>query len=249
MSSIAFHTKERTVRVGGVERMTMGWRCWSLFRSFLHLEAPSEQMPRFIAMLPPDHYAHQSHDKARAIETALHVSRGDFRWRGEDIDLFALHLNTALVVGNDVIKLMARLHGSCEIHAWVDGPNRAWLASIAERGLALGLLGSDKRLHMYPGWPAVIELLRESDQGEVVTSYSVTDSFPNYEDREDEDEDREQMSWDVAMDKLRKLDGGFELKPDNWDTFRFGHCLSAVDLVADDYAERFDRAFGVGEAA
>lgn len=39
-------------------------------------------------------------------------------------------LNTVLALGSDVLCMFARLDGQCEHHAYVEGPNRVWLANV-----------------------------------------------------------------------------------------------------------------------
>jgi hypothetical protein len=146
-------------------------------------------------------------------------------------------LNTVLRVGSRPVKLMARLHGQCEIHTWVDGPNRAWMASIIEEGLRDGIM----RQKM--GWESVIELLRKRDDEPIVTSFSVCEQFPNVGliDRKHlpKDDDGEidydaayemENKWELAMDGLRKSDPTLEMKPDNFDSYFFGIGVSALNV-------------------
>lgn len=104
-------------------------------------------------------------------------------WRGRPIDAFAMALNTAIEWGGENMRLIARLDGQCEIHAYVEGKNRAWLADLIEDGLDADLLrrgmgweaAPDAR---HPRGPGAIPLLRSRDDEPVVLSYSVCDSFP-----------------------------------------------------------------------
>ncbi|RCG31933.1 hypothetical protein DQ384_05155 [Sphaerisporangium album] len=105
-------------------------------------------------------------------------------WHGRELRASSLMLNTALELGDDGVKLMARLYGQCEIHAYVEGPHRAWLADIMERGLATGVLRRGMGWEGKPDHPhgkgrGVIPLLRSRDDEPVVMSYSVCDGFPN----------------------------------------------------------------------
>lgn len=101
-------------------------------------------------------------------------------------------LNTALVAGSDPIRLAAKIHGWCEVHAWFEGKDRAWAADIMEEGLETGVYRRTLIRPPFPGveplgppeeqsqgWEDVIALLRSGDQGPVVMSYSVCDQFPN----------------------------------------------------------------------
>jgi len=167
-------------------------------------------------------------------------SSDHFLINGEKLRLFPLPLNTLYRIGDAPLKLAARLHGQCEIHAWVDGPNREWLAEIMEWGRETGVFRAEM------GWEAVIELLRKRDDEPVVTSYSVCESFPNagvagwlqLEEnqarlRKDETlrdsihEEWYELSgkrqWELAMTRLRseKVGAGLELTPDDWDEYYF----------------------------
>jgi hypothetical protein len=231
------------------------------------------------------------------IHTRLRVGFGfdePLKWKGQPLQAFSLILNTACQVGSDAVKLAARLHGQCELHAWVDGPNRAWLADIIQAGLHSGVFRKGIWYQDVPngpkdkwsdqGWGDVIALLRERDDEPVVTSYSVTDRFPNrslttwnpppmpenwkpqfweaedwaaqsgeeraeYYDEHAQDlwyELPVEEQWRLAMDGLRAdTASGLEMKPDNWQTFRFRHELTFLDLHAVDRDERLDRALGI----
>jgi hypothetical protein len=223
---------------------------------------------------------------AKWVETTLSLSDPLLGHGGRDIGTFSLRLNTALVDADDVTRLVARLDGQCEIHSYVEGPNRAWLADLMQRALDSGLLRSTVNGRDI-GWEGVIGLLRSRDDEPVVTSYSVCDWFPSADvalgpcppmpvgwyppgwDEEDraEWEELEHKSdyweehlrdrwgaqpaedqWEQAMAALRGCDRGLELKPDDWGTFAFTHELSAVDLYADDYADRITAALDRLEA-
>ena len=196
-------------------------------------------------LLPPGHYLRDVRrewpEYSRWIAGALtYLSVGEERMTlpdGRDTDPFELALNTALLLGNDVVRLMARLHGQCEVHGWVDGPNRAWLASIIRDGRKSGILREKM------GWEGVAELLEASADGEVVTSYSVTDTFPNpdlagfpYDETVENDpwaemsELPEGEAWTRCMAALKARATGLEWRPDNWATIRFGDGLDAMSL-------------------
>lgn len=157
-----------------------------------------------------------------------------------NVNVFQTTLNTALAVGSDPLKLYARLHGQCEVHAFVEGENRKWLADIIQRGLDIGLYRTVPR--GYDGWEAVVTMLRKRDDEPVVTSYSVCESFPNhtivqnaglinlpfytdedgkvYEDEYDIDpwEDlTDEERWNLGMNAIRLNEGWLELTPKHWD--------------------------------
>jgi hypothetical protein len=109
---------------------------------------------------------------------------------GLDLDLFGvrlrtinLDLNTALVAGSDPVALAAKIHGWCDKHPWVEGPDRAWLADVIEQGLKSGLYrrgaGWDQPVDEHDEGPGVIPMLRARDDEPVVLSHSTYNSFPN----------------------------------------------------------------------
>jgi hypothetical protein len=251
MSRIYFHSEHGEVEVSGAERAYMGGVCGDLFLIGLHLnrheDYPSYPSP-LRKILNPNHYTagpdYQGMRFVDALSTALHVGFDSdvLIVDGKRVDTFAAALNTAYVMGSDAVKLMARLHGQCELHAYVEGANRAWLAGIIERGREARVL----RPKM--GWEAAAEFLRSREDCPVVTSYSVCDQFPNhhiagwepplakYEDGEEyQDTDAwydlpAAEQWRAAMDGLRAAGGGLELKPDNWQTFHFRNGINGFQL-------------------
>lgn len=275
MSSVAFHSPDQeTVRVGGAERHWMAAMVRRIFDGVLDVRSyPSmddSSFKRMMRLLKPADSLHSYQDLHKAAEflpSAIEHGFDDDRlsWNGNPVNPFSMSLNTALIVGSDPIRLSARIHAQCEIHGWVDGRNRDWMAGIIEEGLSSGVF-RDARQTQYGNWPGVIALLRRTAETPVVMSYSVCESFPNpgiampepdktwKEMSEDEqqawmdkqDEWREQdagKQWDQAFAALKESDMGLEIKPDNWKTFHFDPKISAFDILAHDWTERLDRLF------
>lgn len=160
-------------------------------------------------------------------------------WRGQVVDPWTLTLNTCLRLGSDPVRLAARLHAQCEIHAWVDAPHLGWLADIIDAGRAPGVMREGM------GWEAAVAWLREHDgQCPVVFSSSVTDGFPGPhvttwtpptdEDGEPDEEAWYELptaeQWATSMAALRAEPGRLELTPDDWADYAFGNGLSWLDL-------------------
>jgi hypothetical protein len=248
MSRIYFHGEHGEAEVYGPERHYMGGICADLFVMALNLEhdwdSPEHPSP-IRRILSPTHYAadprYKGREFARTLGTALRVGSDETSLvvEGKRVDVFAATLNTAYVMGSDATKLMARLHGQCELHAYVEGPNRAWLAAMIERGRETDVL----RPNM--GWEATVELLRSRDDCPVVTSYSVCEQFPNAHVADWNapiDEESGEKVWDdwydieeaerwrLAMEGLRAQGSGLELKPDNWETFYFRDRVNGYQL-------------------
>lgn len=84
-----------------------------------------------------------------------------------------LSLNTAMAVGNDAIKLAAKIHGTCEDFAWVAPEHQAWFAQIIEAARTANIFRANA------GWEDVITLASKNNDGPIVLSYSVSDDFPS----------------------------------------------------------------------
>lgn len=239
MSRIYFHAPNETREVYGSERHYFAGLCSEITYGALrhHAEDQYNSPALLRKAYPPDHYL-QHGDFASKFHTHLIVAHESMFLHGKEIDLFQLSLNTALAFGSDPIRLAARLHGQCEIHAYVEGPYRAWLAEIIKEG---------RRLEIYregQGWEDVIDLLTCANDEPVVTSFSVCDGFPNshtagWEPPLDEDGEKdwdawydlpEETRWNLAMDGIRKT-RYLELTPDNWKDYSFGHNLNAPQFI------------------
>lgn len=119
-----------------------------------------------------------------SLRTAMNVNGLTIMWHGVELRSKDIDLNTALVAGSDQVALAAKIHGWCESHAWVEGPDRGWLADLIECGLDTGLYRRGMGWEGPGGYdtgPGVLPLLRARDDEPVVMSYSVTDQFPNAE--------------------------------------------------------------------
>lgn len=201
----------------------------------------------------------------RSFDTSLRVEPPRIVVAGHSLRLSSVNLNTALVAGSDPIRLAAKLHGWCELHCWVDGPHRAWLADVIDSGRQAGLYRPGM------GWENVQVLLRATDTGPVVLSYSVTDQFPGPFQHPDAPAwpDGVPRRWDALTaeqqqtreaweDSWRELDPGetfdagmvwlraeqpwAQITPDNLATASFGPPVTVYDLFAGDRDERVARA-------
>lgn len=253
MSRIYFHSEHGTAELRGSERAYMGVFCGNLLVATLEpLDDFSDRdgSNPLQRLVPPDSYIHAyaagTQWTARFRQWARSSFGNDgFVYQDRQVPRFDAALNTALAIGDDPVKLMARLHGQCEIHCWVEGSNRAWLAGIMQRGRASGLYRADQ------GWEAVIDLLLSRNDSPVVCSYSVCEGFPHallaYEAglwQATEDEDGE-LNWDawydlpqtekwrLGMAALRaQPQRWLELKPDDWADYCFNDGVTGLDLRA-----------------
>jgi len=302
VSRLYFHSPSGTAELLGSERAHLGSLCNDIALGVLDLQWNADKVEDLVDARhypPPGQYDYEGRMRWRSnVETSLKVCiREPLSWRGHEISSFSLILNTALVVGSDAVKLAARLHAQCELHAWVDGPNRAWLADLMQAGLDAGVFrdgfwfatapDGPKGTWSSQGWDEVIEFLRSRDDEPVVTSYSVGSCFPNRwiagwepppmpegwaPDWADSDKGRmewerdyptgdareeyyyevagdlwyelpDEEQWALGMAALRTSRDGLELRPDDWQAFRFRHNLSFLDLLAHNRDERLAEVF------
>lgn len=266
MSCIYFHSQTSESTLRGAERAHLGMLAADTATALLNVWHQSDRLRSFIA---PNHYMTQQDTSpphfahwVQAYETAFRIDSGELiMWRGHHIDSFTIYLNTALLIGNDQLKLAARLHGQCEIYCYVEGPNRAWLADIMQHGRNTGLYRPDMK------WEDVIEHLRERDDEPVVCSYSVTDSFcspwtvldddkPDVTVKGGEDTTDALYEWWDTLDqttrwalamKWLRTHPAMELTPHRWQypDYYFEPQITAVDLIAPDYAERLNKALNI----
>lgn len=246
MSRVHFHSESNESEVRGSERAYAAHLCTEMFLTAIGVsEYDTPEHPHVLRnIIAPNHYCLRESGKRfdESLRTALAVSAFGpvLIVDGEPVDVFSASLNTALIIGSDEIKLGARLHGQCEIHAYIEGSNRWWFANLIDSGRAIGVLRSDV------GWESVMAHLRERDDEPIVTSYSVCEQFPNphaanWKPAEVDDED--EVDWDAWYDiplaeqwaqGMSVLRGSplMEMKPDNWNSYFFGDGATGFTLLA-----------------
>lgn len=164
----------------------------------------------------------------------------DMEWGRYRDRHFDISLNTSIVLGGDAVRLMARLHGQCEIHCYVEGGDREWLAALIEGARAERMFRKDA------GWEGVTRLLRSRFDCPVVCSFSICEQFPNDsclpkshpihsikgdDERDDAFWKMDNASrWNACMEWLRDQ-SGLQLKPDNWGDVRFGNGETVIDWI------------------
>ena len=263
MSKVYFHRQNgEPAKLSGAERAWANHVVGNIATGFLDADEfnHSEQLKQW---LPTGHYL-RSASIASFRESYESAFRAGFRdplivKDGVELNSWRLALNTAMVVGNDQVRFLARLHGQCEIHAYVLGPNRRWLAELITEGRRCGLY----RPQM--GWEDVIAVLLAGatwDEGSpsepIVLSYSVGEGFPNAtvsdflpaypagvssfeqltRDQQEEWTKKadgwyelpEGVQWERSLRALTTKSPSLELKPEGFSDYRFGDGLSLLDL-------------------
>lgn len=235
MSRIYFHSRDDETEVHGSERAYMGGLVNDALLAGLWLNHDFQKDERLLRLmkLVPSSKDQYWNGNPRYFETFLSGTTGSndaFEFDGKKINFWCCSLNTLLAIGSDPMKLAARLHAQCEIHAFVEGPNREWLADIMEEGRASGIFRANQ------GWEETIKHLRSRDDEPVVTSYSVCDQFPNPEicsergtwvlpDKEIYEgepwdawyELSAEEQWESGLKAIRDPEYGCELRPDRWE--------------------------------
>jgi hypothetical protein len=228
MSRVYFHSADgEEAYLHGSERRYAGNFCSYILEHCLDVRGSWHQEEKAVwsQIVPAE--GRYCLDRPESLSDWLAVSADYLLMGDKRVGVFSMGLQTMLDAGNDQMKLLARIHGQCEIHAWVEGPNRAWVANIIDRGLATSFYRKDM------GWESVAGLLRRADDSPVVMSYSVCDGFPNRgldadyaNDTCDEYGERWyelpfETRWEHCIKTLRERDPLMEIKPDNWDNYYF----------------------------
>jgi hypothetical protein len=175
VSAIYWHSpSEEDVRLRGSERALMQCMVKDIAATFIpsygYEERLNPSLPEYLRRDDPRRF--QNLVTAFGVDMYENALFTDLD--GTPLSNFSLQLNTILAIGNDPLCLAARLHAQCEIHCYVEGPNRAWLAEVIESGLEAHIFRDGE------GWGGVTNLLRVRDDEPVVTSYSVCYSFPTH---------------------------------------------------------------------
>lgn len=269
MSRVYFHTPSAEGELWGGERGWLGNLCADIAVGLANVRHHADTWKKLTS---PSHYLRKegwqySHLQwIDSFETALHVNLDSsfLVWNGKPVDIFSLILNTASAVGSDAVKLAARIHGQCEIHCFVEGVDRAWLAQLISSGMSDGVFRRNTGAPTC-SWESVQRLLLDRDDEPVVMSYSVTDQFPSQEAAEWEPDiiDDDDVScggdawydlthdqrWEIAMDAIRKSPKRLRLNPAEWGNFNFNHGLTMMDLIAPDHEARLAKALGTSSGS
>lgn len=219
LSRIYFNTRTRTAEVHGSERgwlryvaantASLWWGLHELDAFNRAVEIANMIVPGSCGQYVRDRANQIGHVPARAtitphdrhrhvfidiVHTCLRVNNVPLQVGDHVVFSADVELNTSLAIGNDMVRLAAKIHGWCETHAWVEEDSRAWLADIIERAVTSGVYrkgiwhtgttgDTAQQTTVRQGWADVVTLLRDTTNhpGPVVLSCSVGDDFPNPE--------------------------------------------------------------------
>ena len=243
MSAIYFHTKDcDDVFIHGAERALMSMylnnMAYGVMQSIITPSFLDDEPPKIFRFIPPTHYLRLVQSPYRNFQDNFSAALNagfTFTVDDEQIDAFPLVLNTAFRIGSDVYRLMARIHGQCEVHCYVKPENFVWFGNIIQTGLGSKIFRKDM------GWEDVLSLLKKT-KSPIVLSYSVCEQFPSSEIANWHDDDGDgdgwyglspNEQWDLGFSGLeeRNKTWSLEITPDTWEGYHFGPNLSAFDLL------------------
>jgi hypothetical protein len=233
MSYILFADSRREVKVSGRERALLGQYANDFPFAFIR--------PENLRHLPvdPARFGAGEHDLAwsRRFMNAWGYSPSAFQYEGDAIDTLNVGVNTMTAVGGPLLGVVAWIHGQCEVHGYIEGEYRDWLADQLDQGVRAGLLREHPDAH-YDGWGQVAAMLRGGRTEPVVMSYSVCDTFPEPPSNLDEEQ---QDAWynidpdERWIDGLTRLRGGEgnvgALDPRTLPERRYGDGKTIFDLA------------------
>jgi hypothetical protein len=247
MSDLLFQTEDGTAVLAAAERARAATLVDDLALGLLGPHRPAVAR-RLHELLHPDHILRTMPvDEPRWAEEYRaafggHLDTGLIRHQGRTIETFPLALNTAVLVGNDVLGLLAWVHAECEAGGYLEAAHRPWLADLIDRGLGTGLLRASA------SWPAVATLLRGTGGGPVVLSVA------GYGGPAEEGEAPWRAvgpsaptaapvprQWEPVVEALRADPAVVPMDPATLGR-PYGHGLTVLDLIAPDWSARLARA-------
>jgi hypothetical protein len=230
MSRVYFHTESDEAELYGSERAYAGSVCEGLAMSVAS-RLPGDWCDKLRDM--SNYKGSMEYDYWLRI-TLFGSCAKRITYKDISAEAFSVMLNTAQLLGSDYVRLLARIHGQCEIHGWIEGPDKSWVADLIAGGRKANLYRPDM------GWESVETLLRDNDTEPVVMSYSVCDTFPSpswilegegadlgdYSDNALDDMWGAKDLWPRAVAVLRERCQDSRLDPERWPMmFDDGHTL------------------------
>lgn len=244
MSRVYFHMLDGTVEVHGSERHRAAQLVEGIGAAIL---SP------YVEKLGLD----RMYERPGMLRAHLMMD-GKLKFGDSEYNGWQLLLNTALDTGNEQICFLTKFHAQCEIHAWIAGEHRAWLAEVIERAIENKLVrpevsGLDPAVKFSTGWRELVVALRRTAEHPVVMSYSVTEQFPGPRfwqggatptssesvDDDDDVEDSEDKHAEAFYDHSEAEQWALcmpairdmQMTPENLCTYGFGDGMTALGLA------------------
>lgn len=186
MSRVYFHSPSGEAELWGGERHWLGSFCGDLARGFFDVVHDHEKIGALCSGPGYLQYPGTQNlekfwawQKSALLSLTSSVSDDFMSWKGHRIPSWHLVLNTVCRTGSDAAILAARIHSQCEIHCYVEGPDREWLAGLVDAGLESGVFRNLAPYKAVHDWHEVTDFLRSRDDEPVILSYSVCEQFPD----------------------------------------------------------------------
>ena len=193
MSRLYFHSPNKTVELPGWERHELK----RLLKDNFYIEIPFKERSKraeAISAVLDIPYNHSMVELEESLFQEQYLMGDSY---------LSVMCNTSLSTGKDSAILAARVHGQCEIHAYIEGSNRRWFAGVLRK---TGYLQKS------------VPFLEEESAHPVVLSFSVSERFP---DSVLSEEENGNLSWDLAFSRVRQSDSQLEISPSRWESYHF----------------------------
>lgn len=245
MSRIYFHSPERTAEVFGSERAYLGgltkdFAAGVMAGSAYHRDEIEKRVKGF--------YGEGVYGRKR-VESDYEWEKQFVQWLsisceghlvidGKPIPTFDAVLNTCVASKSPYLALAARIHGTCEIHGYVEAEDCGWFASLLRDALEDNIFRRNPR-NQWPetSWEAVADLaaeVHEAGNGPLVMSYSVCESFPSGVEDGEADQLSDEDRWNRGVQVLRSESRRYlRIGPDTLVTHGFQTGKSLFDLKAE----------------
>lgn len=226
MSSLGFLTRDAEARVSDRERQKLvgllddlAWR--AIERDCDPREENGFSLLRQALTLPGWVAGHTGTEFTRMLQLVLHGSQGQVRTpTGMVGSVLDVHVATVITLYPDLVTLAVRLACQAEVNGWIDGPDRAWLADLIDKGrqadyppevastytAGVPLFADEPSVNgHYDGWAGVAAMLRADDKQPVVLESSVTGGFPSqiWAGQEGQDRGEFRAWWNNATPEQR----------------------------------------------
>lgn len=235
MSRIYFHAPHRTAEVGGSERAYFGGMSRRIALGILDPQNYMRDREWLEPLMVGRTYTFRDDNWANDFKTWFGgMDHGGFQIGENIVGCSELALNTLIAMNSPQLSFVAHIHGLCESHVWCEAENARWLSDLIRRGRESELFRAGQ------GWEDVMTLAQEvaeTGEGPIVTSYSVSDEFPNRSvaGRLGDENEWYTLSvderWDLAVKGLREAQWPFAMGPDRQGQ-RYLTGESVFDLLA-----------------
>lgn len=161
--NIYFSSKYGVAKLDPRERLRIHQMCIDIFLAYFFYIIPDHKKSIFFDIfgIPLAIFNYQTVREYITMHINKTVLHSDFG----QMSLIGLILNTISCVGSNVIRLLARIHGQCELNCFVKIEHMNWFADIVQQGLNSSFLDKDA------GWLDVFDLISNKSNSPIVLNY------------------------------------------------------------------------------